>query len=163
MREDKLIPSDKHTGTIKFHLGIQNLLLQNERKKINPFLYKETLFTVLKIIFTIIFGLLVFEQHWAWSGKMFISPSIPSAINCNLISLSLQDLWFPVNRMCIFTLTTTKQERVVIINGRGVFLIFRGWGHAGFQLNFNIIIIKAYISPFAQSWLVKAIKLGWWP
>ena len=63
VREDKLIPSDKHTGKIKFHLGIQNLLLQNERKKVNPFLYKETLFTVLKIIFTIIFGLLVFEQH----------------------------------------------------------------------------------------------------
>ena len=62
-RQILLIPSDKHTGTIKFHLGIQNLLLQNERKKINPFLYKETLFTVLKIIFTIIFGLLVFEQH----------------------------------------------------------------------------------------------------
>lgn len=75
---------------------------------------------------------------------MFISLSIPSAINCSLISLSLQDLWFPVNRVCIFTLTTTKQERVVIINGRGVFLIFRGSGHAGFQLNFNIIIIKAY-------------------
>ena len=126
IREETLIPTDKHTGKIKFPFGIQNFLLQKKKGKINPFLYKETLFTVIKIIFTIVFGLLVFEHHWPWPGKMFVSLSIPSAINCSLISLSLQDLRFPVNRMCIFTLRTMKKEQVVIISDSSrVFLIFK--------------------------------------
>lgn len=33
IREETLIPSDKHTGNIKFPFGIQNVLLQKGREK----------------------------------------------------------------------------------------------------------------------------------